>query len=78
MAAAVSIFRRVAALPVPTLLPARGLVCLLFSLSLVFNFYVNIFICLVNVLAVLLVCASGFASVSVFRNWGFVIACEFA
>ena len=32
VAAAVSISRRVAALPVPTLLPARGLVCLLLSL----------------------------------------------
>ena len=59
------------------LLLARGLVCLLLSLSLsLVLIYVN-YICLVNVL-VLLVCASGFASVSVFRNWVFVIACGFA
>ena len=50
-----------------------------FSLSLsCINLWKYIYVCLVNVLVVLLVCASGFASVSVFRNWVFVIACGFA
>ena len=68
VATAISIFKRVGALPMPTLLPARGLVCLLLSLSVVL-IYVNIYIyiCLVNVL-VLLICASGFASILDFRN----------